>query len=196
MADSKISALTGASTPLAGTEVLPIVQSGSTRKVVADDLTVKNIRSNSSTGILQVTGPAAASTRTMTVPNANFTAARTDAAQTFTGVQTMTDPNLISTLNAQTGTTYTLASADVGKVVTLSNTSAITLTIDTNANVPVSTGASVTLVQYNTGQVTVVGAGGVTLRSTPGAKLRAQYSAGSLIKIAADEWLLVGDLTS
>jgi hypothetical protein len=28
MADKKISALTGASTPLAGTEVLPIVQSG------------------------------------------------------------------------------------------------------------------------------------------------------------------------
>ena len=30
MADKKISALTAASTPLAGTEVLPIVQSGNT----------------------------------------------------------------------------------------------------------------------------------------------------------------------
>lgn len=109
---------------------------------------------------------------------------------------TLTDPNLISTINAQTGTTYTLAAADIGKVITLSNASPITLTIDTNTNVPISIGASVTLVQYNTGQVTVAGAGGVTLRATPGAKLRAQYSAGSLIKIATDEWLLVGDLTS
>jgi hypothetical protein len=39
MADKKISALTGASTPLAGTEVLPIVQSGATVKVAVSDLT-------------------------------------------------------------------------------------------------------------------------------------------------------------
>jgi hypothetical protein len=39
MADKKISALTGATTPLAGTEVLPIVQSGSTVKVAVSDLT-------------------------------------------------------------------------------------------------------------------------------------------------------------
>jgi hypothetical protein len=39
MADKKISALTAASTPLAGTEVLPIVQSGATVKVSVDNLT-------------------------------------------------------------------------------------------------------------------------------------------------------------
>jgi hypothetical protein len=39
MADLKISALTAASTPLAGTEVLPIVQSGATVKVAVSDLT-------------------------------------------------------------------------------------------------------------------------------------------------------------
>jgi hypothetical protein len=88
MADLKISQLTGATTPLAGTEVLPIVQSGSTRKVATDDLTVKNVRSNATTGILQIAGPGAGTTRTMTTPNADFTAARIDAAQTFTGLQT------------------------------------------------------------------------------------------------------------
>lgn len=40
-------------------------------------------------GLLQVTGPSAGTTRTMTVPDANFTAARTDAGQTFTGNQTI-----------------------------------------------------------------------------------------------------------
>lgn len=130
MADKKISQLSGASTPLAGTEVLPIVQSGSTVKVSAADITagravsaltytstvaigtapltvtstteVANLRaanatsadtanavkSNATTGVLQVAGPAAAATRVMTVPDANFTAARTDAAQSFTGAQT------------------------------------------------------------------------------------------------------------
>ena len=39
MADKKISALTGASTPLAGTEVLPIVQGGATVKVAVSNLT-------------------------------------------------------------------------------------------------------------------------------------------------------------
>jgi hypothetical protein len=95
MADLKISQLTGATTPLAGTEVLPIVQNSTTKKVATDDLTVKNIRSNATTGILQVAGPAAAATRTMTVPDANFTAARIDAAQSFTGDQTLSTGNLI-----------------------------------------------------------------------------------------------------
>jgi hypothetical protein len=39
MANTKISALTSATTPLAGSEVLPIVQSGSTVKVAVSDLT-------------------------------------------------------------------------------------------------------------------------------------------------------------
>lgn len=95
MSNTKISALTSATTPLAGTEVLPIVQSGTTVKVATDDLTVRNIRSNATTGILQITGPAAASTRVATVPNANWTAARTDAAQSFTGDQTLATGNII-----------------------------------------------------------------------------------------------------
>jgi hypothetical protein len=53
MADKKISALTGASTPLAGTEVLPIVQSGATVKVAVSDLTAGRAVA---TGALTVTG--------------------------------------------------------------------------------------------------------------------------------------------
>ena len=53
MADKKISALTGASTPLAGTEVLPVVQSGATVKVAVSDLTAGRAVS---AGTLLVTG--------------------------------------------------------------------------------------------------------------------------------------------
>lgn len=95
MADKKISALTSVTLPLAGTEVLPIVQSSTTKKVASDDLTVKNIRSNATSGLLQVVGPAAASTRVMTVPDANFTIARTDAVNSFTGDQTLATGNLV-----------------------------------------------------------------------------------------------------
>ena len=54
-----------------------------------------SIKSNSTTGILQITGPAAGSTRVMTVPDANFTVARIDAAQSFTGDQTLATGNIV-----------------------------------------------------------------------------------------------------
>jgi hypothetical protein len=54
MADKKISALTSATTPLAGTEVLPIVQSGTTVKVAVSDLTAG--RAISATQLTLTTG--------------------------------------------------------------------------------------------------------------------------------------------
>lgn len=87
MANKKISALTSATLPLAGTEVLPIVQSSTTNNISVNSLAAGNLKSQSTTGVLQVSGPSAGTTRVMTVPDANFTAARTDAGQTFTGNQ-------------------------------------------------------------------------------------------------------------
>lgn len=95
MADKKISALTTAATPLDGTEILPIVQSGATVKVANNDLRPKQIQSNATSGVLQVAGPASAATRVMTTPDANFTVARIDAAQSFTGDQTLSTGNII-----------------------------------------------------------------------------------------------------
>jgi hypothetical protein len=54
MADTKISALTAATTPLAGTEVLPIVQSGVTVKVAVSNLTAG--RAMSATSVTASTG--------------------------------------------------------------------------------------------------------------------------------------------
>jgi hypothetical protein len=97
------------------------------------------------------------------------------------------------TLNAQTGTTYTLVAGDAHKLVTLSNASAIALTVPTNASVAFVIGDQVNIVQLGAGQVTVSGAG-VTLRSQGSKlKLNGQYSAATLIKIGTDEWVLVGN---
>ncbi len=118
MADKKISALTSASTPLDGTEVLPIVQSSTTVKVANNDLRPKQIQSNATSGVLQVTGPAAASTRIATVPDANFTVARTDAAQSFTGDQTLGTGNLIQGTAAK-GINFTANTPLAGKTTQL-----------------------------------------------------------------------------
>lgn len=59
MADTKISALPAATTPLAGTEVLPIVQSGATVKVSVDNLTTGkavSVASLTDSGNLTFTG--------------------------------------------------------------------------------------------------------------------------------------------
>jgi hypothetical protein len=109
---------------------------------------------------------------------------------------TINDAKQNVTLNAQTGTTYTPVLADNGKLVTLSNASAITLTVPTNASVAYATGSIINIQQIGAGQVTVVGDTGVTVTGTPGLKLRAQYSAASIIKTGTDSWTLIGDLSA
>lgn len=139
-----------------------------------------------------------------TLTNKNLTSGTNtfpSSLATLTGTETLTNKTLTApvinlSLNAQTGTTYTLVLADNGKLVTLSNASAITLTVPTNASVAFPTGAIVNIQQIGAGQVTVAGAGGVTVTSTPGLKLRAQYSAASIVKTGTDSWTLIGDLSA
>lgn len=96
------------------------------------------------------------------------------------------------TLNAQTGTSYTLVLSDSGKFVTLNNAASITLTIPTNASVAFPIGTQINLIQLGAGQVTVTTS--ATLRSS-GAKYKlfGQYAAATLVKLAADEWVLIGN---
>lgn len=137
MSNSKISALTSATLPLDGTEVLPVIQSSTTKKVANNDLRPKQIQSNATSGIMQVAGPAAASTRVMTIPDANFTAARTDAGQTFTGTQAFAG---ITATNASvaTGSTVIVAGATSGSAATLqSGTGTFALTGASNRGIGV-----------------------------------------------------------
>lgn len=115
-----------------------------------------------------------------------------------TGTSLTASGNVIGHIatNAQTGTTYTLVAADDGKVVEISNASPITLTVPTDASVPFTVGTQIVVLRTGAGQITVAGAGGVTVNATPGLKLRAQWSSATLIKRATDTWVLVGDLSA
>ena len=104
------------------------------------------------------------------------------------------------TLNAQTGTTYTFVLTDNrNKLVTANNSSAQTYTIPLNSSVAFPVGSIINVIQIGTGQVTIQGAAGVTVASigatSTAPKLRARYSAGSLIKVGTDSWYVVGDLS-
>lgn len=106
-------------------------------------------------------------------------------------------PSLLS-LNAQTGTTYTFVLTDQNKLITASNASAQTYTIPLNSSVAYSVGSQINIIQIGAGQVTIQGTGGVTVASNAGTatapKLRVQYSAATLIKVATDTWYVVGDI--
>lgn len=97
-------------------------------------------------------------------------------------------------LNAIAAASYTLAIADAHRLVTLNFGTNITVTIPANATAAFQIGDQVNLLQIGDGQVTVAGAAGVTLRSD-GAKykLAGKYAAGTLIKIAGDEWVFIGN---
>lgn len=95
-------------------------------------------------------------------------------------------------VNAQTGTTYTLQSTDNGVVVTLSNASAITLTV------PSGLGANFAceIMQIGAGQVNVV-ASGITLNSYTGlTHLAGQHAAATLIAYASNVFNLSGNLSA
>jgi hypothetical protein len=100
-----------------------------------------------------------------------------------------------SAQNNQTAS-YTLVLADQGKLVTLSNASANTLTIPKNASVAFPVLARIDFIQTGAGQTTLTPDTGVTLNATPGLKLRAQNSGCSLVKTATDTWQITGDLSA
>ena len=158
--------------------------------------------SGSTSGTTTLQATAIAGTTTLTLPAATDTLVGRATSDTLTN-KILTSPTIngatIGTsiinlaINAQTGTTYTPVLADNGKLVTLSNASAITLTVPTNASVAYATGAQINIEQIGAGQVTIVGDTGVTVNGT-GTKLRTQWSAATLVKLGTDSWTLIGDL--
>ena len=118
------------------------------------------------------------------------------AGQVLTAAQMDAVATAMIALNAQTGTTYTAVLSDDGKLVTCDNASAITFTIPTNASVAFGIGTQINIMQLGAGQVTIAGAG-VTFRSE-GSKLKTkgQYAVATCCKIAADTWVVVGNLSA
>ena len=92
MADVKISALTAATTPLAGTEVLPIVQSGVTTKVAVSDLTAGRavaLGATTITGALSVSGITTVAAGTAALPAIVSTTGTADTGLWFPAADTV-----------------------------------------------------------------------------------------------------------
>jgi hypothetical protein len=124
-----------------------------------------------------------------TPSSANFASMLTD--EIGTGNVLLSD----MATNPQTAS-YTLVLADKAKVVEMNVGSANSLTVPTNASVEFPIGTQIHIVQTGSGQTTVVAPSGGTVNTATTLKLRAQWSAATLIKRAENTWVLVGDLAT
>lgn len=102
----------------------------------------------------------------------------------------------IADINTQVAS-YTLATADAGKIVEMNVGSANNLTIPTQASVPIPVGTIIRITQIGAGQTTVLADSGVTIRSRSSyIKLSGQYAKAEIYKRDTNEWLLSGDLSA
>ena len=82
-------------------------------------------------------------------------------------------------------------------LIEVDSTSATTITIPLDLTVDYPVGTTIDILQTNTGQVTIAPvSGSVTVNATPGLKLRTRWSSATLMKRAANTWVVYGDLTA
>jgi hypothetical protein len=162
--------------------------------------------SGSTSGTTTLQATATAGTNTLSLPpTTSDTLAGIAATQTLTN-KTLTSPTIntpvINTakinlsLNAQTGTTYTLVAADSGKLVTSSNAAAVVITVPPSV---FAAGEQINVQSIGVGLTSFAQGAGVTITSTGATSaapiLRAQFSACTIICTASNTFTVIGDLS-
>jgi hypothetical protein len=171
MADLKISQLPAATVPLAGTEVLPIVQSGSTKQVSIDNLTTGKAVSASTVTATTVTATTFAGSLDTNVAAAKLTVSGTSvvASGTDTNISLTLTPKgtgVVTTAASysdgagklraipQSGAakvaSYTLATTDVGEFIEVGTSGAIVV-----PDATFSAGDAVVIFNNTSGNITI-----------------------------------------
>ena len=111
------------------------------------------------------------------------------ASRNLTGFNSQVD-----TVN--TGRTLTLD--DLGKVLLINNSGSFTVTVPNDSEANFGIGDRVDILQTGSAaNVVTVSAGNATLFAESNKyKLNGQYAAATLIKTAANTWVLIGNITS
>jgi len=103
-------------------------------------------------------------------------------------------PALVDAVSLAAG--RALALSDAGKAIEITSASPSDLTIPAAADTAFPVGCVIEVYQGGAGQVSIVGAPGVTIESRGGlTDLAGQYAVASIRKRASDTWVLAGDLT-
>ena len=98
------------------------------------------------------------------------------------------------TIDSKT-TAYQLELKDASRILSINSSSNLDITVPTHLTAAFPVGTKIELLRTGTGEVSVVAASGVTIRSkNNNLKLSTQYVGAMLLKLATNEWMLIGDL--
>ena len=114
--------------------------------------------------------------RTMTIPDETFT---------------------VGYIGAPQSTNTTVAASDAGKHIYFTGGSTATLTVNTNSTTAIDVGTVILVVNNNSGNLTISGAG-VTFQLANGAtgnRTVATKGMATMLKVATDTWYDVGDIS-
>ena len=188
MADLKISQLPVATVPLAGTEVLPIVQSGTTKQVSVDNAGFTTATNTQTLTNKTLTSP------TLTTPVLGTPSSGTLSACTVDGTTAVGFRSIPQ--NSQSAA-YTLVLEDSGKHIfhPSADNNARTFTIPANDSVAYPIGTAITFINMAVANVTIaITTDTLTLSpaGTTGSRTLATNGSATCIKIAATQWLISG----
>lgn len=104
---------------------------------------------------------------------------------------------LTNQFNIQTGTSYTLALSDWGKIIEMQSGSANIVYIPLNSSVAFPIGTEIQVLQFGAGQTTITPVSGVTTKSKSNQlKIANTYTGVTLVKRGTDDWYVIGNLTA
>lgn len=173
------------------------------RVVVRVDWTANTISTDVLTGAAGASPAVPALTQSSTVWEIPLARIAVAAGQTNLVAGNITDERTLVTDNVPpleptpikaVAPDYEVIYSDRYKVVTMASAGAIF--VPTAANVPFAVGDQFTVIQMGAGQLFVTPRTGVTIAGATSAPIacRARYSAVTMLKIATDTWLALGDL--
>jgi hypothetical protein len=154
---------------------------------------------NNGTNYVRIQAPASlAADVTYTLPTADGTSGQvltTNGSGTLSWATDATggSGSSYSAVRTQSGTTYTLVLGDAGDYIQTTSTTAVTITVPTQASVTWAADTEIYFEQNNTGQITIAGASGVTVNSSETLKSFARYSVIALKRVAENVWTLTGE---
>jgi hypothetical protein len=149
--------------------------------------------STSITGVLKGNGTAISAATAGTDYVAPGGALGTPSSGTLSSC-TVDGTNGVGYINAPQSTNTTVAASDAGKHIYFTGGSTATLTVNTNATTPLATGTVILVVNNNSGNLTISGAG-VTFQLANGAtgnRTVATKGMATMLKVATDTWYVSG----
>lgn len=152
---------------------------------------------NNGTNYVRIQAPASlAANVTYTLPTADGTSGQvlsTNGTGTLSWATVSGGGTSYSAVRTQSGTSYTLVIGDAGDYIQTTSTTAVTITVPNQVTVTWAADTEIYFEQNNTGQITFVGASGVTINSSETLKTFARYSVVALKRVASDVWTLTGE---